>query len=423
MATDDPRDALRSAFVTEWGQIVATLIRLTGDWALAEDCAGEAFSAAAVAWSRDGTPRRPGAWLTTAARNHALDKMRRMNVEARKLRELAALNEREMAVDEGAVDNVGDEISDDRLRLIFTCCHPALPLEARVALTLRTLCGLTVAEVARAFGVSEHAMNKRLVRTRQKIAHARIPYRVPDARALPERRNGVLAVLYLLFTEGYAPSNAPDVLRHMLSTEAIRLTRTLNELMPSDGETLALLALELFHDARSAARVDGDGDLIALEEQDRSRWDRARITEAVEILEDAVRVSVGRGPYLIHACVARLHATAESSESTSWSEIAALYGELAMVAPTPYVSLSRAFAVAMSDGVDAGLAVLDDIARSGRLDGNAHLPAARADLLRRAGRSAEAAASYRVALELPVNNAERAFLERRLREVLAAPNA
>jgi RNA polymerase sigma-70 factor (ECF subfamily) len=419
VATDDPRGELRSAFVTQWGQVVATLIRLTGDWALAEDCAQEAFSAAAAAWPRDGTPRRPGAWLTTAARNHAIDRMRRMNVEARKLKELAALHELESVVDESAADDVGEAIPDDRLRLIFTCCHPALPLEARVALTLRTLCGLTVAEIARAFGVSEHAMNKRLVRTRQKIAHARIPYRVPDAHSLPERRNGVLAVLYLLFTEGYAPSDAPDVLRRALSTEAIRLTRTMNELMPDDGETLALLALELFHDARAAARVGGSGELVSIEEQDRSCWDRTLIAEAAAVLDDALCASTDRGPYLIQACVARLHAAATSSESTSWGEIAALYGELAVVAPSPYAELSRAVALAMSDGVDAGLDVLDDIARSGRLDGNAHLPAARADLLRRAGRLAEAAVAYRSALELVSTDAERRYLERRLRDVRA----
>lgn len=419
MTPDDPRDALRSAFSTEWGQVVATLIRLTGDWALAEDCAQEAFSAAAVAWARDGTPRRPGAWLTTAARNHAIDRVRRMNLEARKLKELAAMGELERAGDDGGADDAADGIADDRLRLIFTCCHPALPIEARVALTLRTLCGLTVSEIARAFGVSEHAMNKRLVRTRQKIAHARIPYRVPDTHSLPERRTGVLAVLYLLFTEGYAPGNARDVLRHALSTEAIRLTRTMNELLPGDGETLALLALELFHDARSAARLDSGGELFALEEQDRSRWDHARIAEGVGLLNTALRVSIGRGPYLLQAGVARLHATATSSNSTNWGQIAALYGELAVVAPSPYVELSRAVAVSMSDGADAGLSVLDEIARSGRLDGNAHLPAARADLLRRAGRSTEAATAYRAALELVANDAERRFLERRLRQTRA----
>jgi RNA polymerase sigma-70 factor (ECF subfamily) len=279
------------------------------------------------------------------------------------------------------------------------------------------LCGLTVSEIARAFGVSEHAMNKRLVRARQKIAHARIPYRVPEGHALPERRKGVLAVLYLLFTEGYAPSATPDVLRESMSTEAIRLTRTLNELMPGDAETLALLALELFHDARRAGRLDSGGRLLSLEEQDRSLWDRAKIAEGTAVLIEALRREADRKPYLIQACVARLHATATSSDSTDWCEIAALYGELVLLAPSPYVELSRAVATAMAGDIDAGLAVLDDLTRSGRLDGNAHLPAARADLLRRAGRLADAAVAYRAALESVANDAERRYLERRLVEV------
>ncbi|NUQ96530.1 MAG: sigma-70 family RNA polymerase sigma factor, partial [Streptomyces sp.] len=271
-------DALRTAFTDEWGRVVATLIRLTGDWALAEDCAQDAFAAAARKWPYDGVPRQPGAWLTTTARNSALDRLRRAATEARKLKEVALMRELEQGADGGGTGAGGaeaeGEVPDDRLRLIFTCCHPALPLDAQAALTLRTLCGLTVAEIARAFGVSEQAMAKRLVRTRQKIAHAGIPFRVPAAEQLPERLDGVLAVLYLLFTEGYAASAGPGVVRESLSGEAIRLARMLAGLMPDDPEVLGLLALELLHDARRPGRVDADGRLVPLEEQDRSAWDR-----------------------------------------------------------------------------------------------------------------------------------------------------
>jgi RNA polymerase sigma-70 factor (ECF subfamily) len=409
-------DALRSAFIDEWGRVVATLIRVTGDWSLAEDCAQEAFTAAATKWPRDGVPRRPGAWLTTTARNSALDRLRRSTTEARKLKEVAVLHELEQIGDGAGTDPDG-AILDDRLRLIFTCCHPALPLDARVALTLRTLCGLTVDEIAWAFGASEPAMTKRLVRARQKIANAGIPYRVPTGDLLPERLDGVLAVLYLLFTEGYAAHAGPAVVREPLSGEAIRLTRTLTGLMPDDPEVLGLLALELLHDARRPARVDAAGELVPLEDQDRSTWNADQIAEGVDVLTTALRLAATPGPYLIQAQIAGRHSTARTASATDWPAIAALYDELAALTPSPYVQLSRAVAVAMATGPAAGLDLLRDLRRSGRLDTNHYLPATEADLLRRASRPDEAAAAYRSALDLVTNDAERRYLQRRLAEV------
>ncbi|WP_242448296.1 sigma-70 family RNA polymerase sigma factor [Cellulomonas sp. WB94] len=402
--------ALTLAFSEEWGRVVATLIRVTGDWALAEECAQDAFEAAAVHWPVDGVPRSPGAWLTTTARNRALDRLRRSTTEARKLREVAML-----PLDEpGPTED--DEIPDDRLRLIFTCCHPALAMDARVALALRTLCGLSVEEIGRAFGVTEPAMQKRLVRARGKIRHAGIPYRVPPAHLLPERLTGVLAVLYLMFTEGYAATSGQALLREPVSGEAIRLTRVLMTLMPDEPEALGLLALELLHDSRRTARVDEAGDLVPLEEQDRSRWDADRIAEGLWVLGTAARRDVV-GPYQLQAAIAACHATAAASSDTDWHHIARLYGGLARIAPSPYVELGRAIAVAMADGPDAGLVLLDALAATAELDGYHLLPAARADLHRRAGRPVDAAAAYRDALGLVRNDAERRYLTRRLTEV------
>ncbi|MGW6128909.1 RNA polymerase sigma factor [Cellulomonas sp. NPDC055163] len=409
--------ALTSAFSAEWGRVVATLIRLTGDFALAEDAAQDAFVAAARRWPVDGVPDRPGAWLTTTARNGALDRLRRATTEARKLREVAAMDALELHAHVAEDDGTASAVTDDRLRLIFTCCHPALPLESRVALTLRTLCGLTVPEIARAFGVGEAAMTKRLVRARQKIAHAGIPYRVPADDVLPERLDGVLAVLYLLFTEGYSATAGPGVVREDLSAEAIRLTRVLAELVPDDAEVHGLLALELAHDARRAARTDAAGELVPLEEQDRALWDAGQVAAAAEVLARARTLAVEPGPYRLQAEVAVLHATAATVEATDWAAVARTYAQLARRAPSPYVDLSRAVAVAMADGVDAGLPLLDALAASGRLDGNHYLPAARADLLRRAGREPESAEAYRAALTRVTNDAERRYLRRRLAEV------
>jgi RNA polymerase sigma-70 factor, ECF subfamily len=406
-------DAVANAFREEWGRIVATLIRVTGDWDLAEECAQDAFAAALKNWPDNGVPRNPGAWLTTTARHRAVDRLRRSSVGALKLQEVA----RTAGQDERD-EPVGDEsgIADDRLRLIFTCCHPALALEARVALTLRTLAGLTTVEIARAFMVSEETMAKRLVRAKQKIRDAGIPYRVPPARSLPERTSAVLGVLYLLFNEGYSATAGANLVRANLCSEAIRLARTLSVLMPDEPEALGLLALMLLHDARRAARLDGSGDVVTLEDQDRSLWVAPEIEEGVRLLEDGLRRQ-RTGPYQLQAAIAACHATAPDAAATDWAEIVALYDRLALYLPSPVVKLNRAVAVAMADGPEAGLGIVDELERSGALVAYHLLPATRADLLRRLGRNEEAASSYRQALELASTDAERRFLARRLEEM------
>ena len=407
------RAAVDGAFRDEWGRVVATLIRTTGDWDLAEECAQDAFAMALQRWPKDGIPGRPGAWLTTAARNRAIDVLRRKAVGAAKLREVAAMSPPAEPSYEGETDHSG--VPDDRLRLMFTCCHPALSLEARVALTLRTLAGLTTAEIARAFLASEPTMAKRLVRAKQKIQHAGIPYRVPPAHLLPERTPGVLGVLYLLFNEGYSATAGADLVRQNLSAEAIRLARVLVRLMPDEPEAAGLLALMLLHDARRSARLDASGDLVTLEDQDRSLWDATAISEGVAILEAALRH--GRpGPYQIQAAIAACHATAPTADRTDWPQIAALYGRLAEFLPTPVVELNHAVAVGMARGPGAGLPLVEALEASGKLAGYHLLPATRADFLRRLGRMPEAAAAYREALELTSTDAERRYLSRRLAE-------
>lgn len=407
----DVEAAVAAAFREEWGHVVATLIRMTSNWDLAEECTQDAFAAALARWPTDGVPDRPGAWLTTTARNRALDRLRRSKTEAAKLQEVAAIS---VPDPPASPDDSG--VTDDRLRLIFTCCHPALTLEARVALTLRTLAGLTTAEIARAFLVPEATMAKRLTRAKHKIRDAAIPYRVPPAHLLPERTSGVLAVLYLLFNEGYSASAGAQVRRADLTAEAIRLARLLAALMPDEPETTGLLALMLLQDARSAARLDGDGDLITLEDQDRSRWDSAQITEGLGLLGGALRRRPA-GPYRLQAAIAACHARAAAAVDTDWAQIAALYGELGRLMRSPVVELNRAVAVAMARGPQAGLDLVDELAAGGALTSYYLLPATRADLLRRLDRRAEAAVSYRAALSLVATEPERRFLQRRLAEV------
>jgi len=410
VTTPDPsvEAAVARAFREEWGRVVATLIRTTGDWDLAEECAQDAFARALERWPLDGVPANPGAWLTTTARNRAIDGLRRAQTGAAKAREAVMLSDGAPA----PIDDSG--VGDDRLRLIFTCCHPALSVEAQVALTLRTLAGLTTSEIARAFLVPEATMAQRLVRAKRKIHDAGIPYRVPPAHLLPERTSAVLAVLYLLFNEGYVASSGDELVRGDLASEAIRLARTLTELMPDEPEATALLALMLLHDARRAGRVDADGELVPLEAQDRSTWDPAMIAEGQELVDRALRRQ-RPGPYQVQAAIMACHAMSPTADDTNWHEIALLYGELVRMTGSPVVELNRAVAVAMADGPEAGLELVDALAD--RLDDYRYLHATRADLLRRLGRGPDAAIAYERALELTATDAERRYLERRLVEV------
>jgi RNA polymerase sigma-70 factor, ECF subfamily len=412
--TADVEEAVARAFRDEWGRIVATLIRLTGDWDLAEECAQEAFARALQRWGRDGIPRNPGAWLTTTARNRALDQLRRSKTGTAKEQEAGVLGS---AHEPNEQDDSG--IVDDRLRLMFTCCHPALSLDAQVALTLRTLAGLTTAEIARAFLVSEQTMAKRLVRAKAKIRNAGIPFRVPAAHLLPGRTAAVRGVLYLLFNEGYSATTGRDLVRDGLCDEAIRLARVLAELMPDAPEVSGLLSLMLLHHARRATRVDATGAVVPLEEQDRTQWDADAIAEATALLEAALRRGEP-GPYQVQAAIAACHCTAAEAADTDWAEIAELYERLNHMLPTPVVTLNRAVAVAMADGPAAGLELVDELEASGALAGYHLLPATRGDLLRRLGRHAEAAGAYRRAIELAGTDAERTYLSRRLAEATPA---
>jgi len=418
----DARAAAEEAFRRESGRALAGLIRVLGDFDLAEDAVQDAFVAALEHWPRDGIPENPGAWITTTARRRAIDRLRRARVLSEKQAVLQAEADAEARL--GTVRPTADEIEahgvipDDRLRLIFTCCHPALQPEGRVALTLRTLGGLQTEEIARAFLVPEVTMAQRLVRAKRKIRSATIPFRVPPDELLPERLDSVLSVLYLVFNEGYLSSGRVTAIRHDLSAEGIRLARLLVDLMPDEPEAIGLLSLMLLHDARRVARVGADGALIVLEEQDRSTWDRALIEEGSGLLERAA--SMRRpGPYQLQAAIAALHDGAASPEATDWPRIVLLYDRLRAMSPSPVVDLNRAAALAMAGGPDVGLVEIDRLTADGRLDGYYLLHAARADLLRRAGRRREAAAAYRRALAGTVNPAEVAYLERRLTEVVA----
>jgi RNA polymerase sigma-70 factor (ECF subfamily) len=411
-------DLVERVFRQESGRAVATLIRVLGDFDLAEEAVQDAFLRAIEVWPTDGVPANPGAWITTTARNRAIDRLRRRRTLAEKTealgREAAAAGElgggpwgERLGVSDGV---------DDRLRLIFTCCHPALAPEARVALTLRTLGGLTTPEIARAFLVPEVTLAQRLVRAKRKIRDAAIPYRVPPVEVMPERLDGVLRVLYLIFNEGYSATSGDALVRRELASEAIRLARMLAELMPDEPEAIGLLALMLLHDARRDARTGAAGELVLLEDQDRGRWDRAEINEGQALLDRAIRMR-RPGPYQLQAAIAALHDTSADGGSTDWPQIAALYGRLAVVAPSPVVEVNRAVALAMAEGPAAGLEVLETLAGEPALTGYPYFHAARADLLRRLGRVDEAAAAYRAALERTTNDVERGFLERRIAEV------
>jgi RNA polymerase sigma-70 factor (ECF subfamily) len=405
MTSESP---IEKTFREEYGRVLAALISQTGDFELAEDALQDALVTALEGWEIDGVPRNPGAWLLTVAKRRAIDRIRRAAWFEHKMEAIAALTPQEEESD------MDDTIPDERLKLMFTCCHPALALEAQVALTLHTIGGLSTSEVARAFLVSESTMAQRLARARRKIRTAGIPYRIPPADLLPERLEALLAVIYLIFNEGYVATSGDSLIRQDLCSEAIRLGRVLVELLPQNAEARGLLALMLLHDSRREARLTPTGELILLEEQDRSRWDQEKIREGLAILDEALAL-YAPGPYQVQAAISALHAQAPTAEATDWRQIAALYDTLARMTPSMVVEVNRAVAVAMAYGVPVGLEML--LRLQDQAAGYYPYHAARADLLQRAGQREAAADAYRQALELCRNSAERAYLQRRLDEM------
>ncbi len=409
-------ETLDQVFREEYGRIIATLIRLSGSFDLAEEALQEAFASAITNWEKDGTPRNPGAWLTTVAHRKLLDAVRREKTKSDKQSELEYEAERLQPFEEPVLFDETVEYPDDRLRLIFTCCHPSLSREAQVALTLRTLGGLSTTEIARAFLLPEATLAQRLVRAKSKIHLARIPYQVPPLEVLPQRLAAVQAVLYLIFNEGYSATAGDSLIRKDLCTEAIRLGRVLCVLMPDEPENLGLLALMVLQDSRRDARINQQGELVTLEEQDRSLWDAPEIEEGLRLVDRALRLH-SVGVYQLQAAIGAIHAEAKTSAETDWPQIVALYQELMRITPSPIVALNHAAAVAMSEGFEKGLALVEEAVASGKLDQYYLFHAARADLLRRLNRLREATTAYKRALALTTNHVEQQFIRLRLSEV------
>ena len=405
MSVVDVREATTRAHQEQWARVVASLTRRFGDLDIAEEAAAEAFATAVERWPTDGVPPNPGAWLTTTANRKAIDRIRRENKRDDKQKEAQLVYDDDPPEPPGAID-------DDRLRLIFTCCHPALAMETRVALTLRMVAGLTVPEIARAFLVPETAMGQRITRAKAKIKAARIPYRVPSAEDLPARVSAVLAVLFLVFNEGYlATGPDTDTVRDDLTAEAIRLTRLIRALMPDDGEAAGLLALMLLTEARRTARVSANGELVTLDEQDRGAWDAALIAEGHRLVRERLATGVPPGRYQVLAAISAVHTSARDMRDTDWSQVAALYDQLVHLDPSPIIALNRAIAVAELDGPEVALAAIDRLEH--KLAGYHLYHSTRADLLRRLGRSQQSRAAYDKAIELAGNTAETAYLTRR----------